>query len=98
MEFNKLVGGYPLGEIVILAATGTGKSTLMDPLPREDRITLAVMLHGMYTFGMAATDGERCDEDCAMDNMGIPYYREHLTERDRAVLDDYRASSVQVEL
>ena len=86
MEFNKLVGGYPLGEIVILAATGTGKSTLMEPLPRKSRIDLAVLVHGLYTFGMATTDCERCDEDCAMDNMGIPYYKYQLTERDKEVL------------
>jgi hypothetical protein len=56
-------------------------------LSRDERIDLAVCYYGWYTFGMAATDSERCDEDCAMDNGGVPRYADQLTEKHIEVLD-----------
>lgn len=91
-----LSGGVRLGELVIFSASNKGKSILMEPLPRQYRIDLAVMVHGLYTIGMAVTDGERCDEDCAMDNMGIPYYWAQLTERDRVALVRVRPGQVEL--
>jgi len=51
----------------------------MTEIPRKQRIDLAVCHFGLYTFGLAMTDCERVDEDCAMDNMSVPFYFEQLT-------------------
>lgn len=58
----------------------------MTPLNREDRITIAVTLFGLYTLGMAENESEKIDENCAMDNMGVPYYEEQLNEDHHQVL------------
>lgn len=59
------------------------------PLKRKDRIYLAVAYYGWYTFGMAATDSQRIDEDCAMDNGGVPYYEHQLNDKQREILVKY---------
>ena len=38
-------------------------------LTHEDRLDLAVLVHGLYTFPMA----DKIDAQCAMDNFGIPF-------------------------
>lgn len=64
------------------------------PLPRETRINLAVSYYGLYMFGMAVTQSERVDEDCAMDNAGIPYYEDQLTEAHKAKLEHLKSFDV----
>lgn len=55
-------------------------------LSREDRITLASCYYGLYTIGMAANKSQQIDEDCAMNNVGVPHYEHQLTDRHRQVL------------
>lgn len=56
-------------------------------LTHEERLDLAVLVHGLYTFPMA----DKIDAQCAMDNFGIPFLQSQLTERDRVVLNQMRA-------
>lgn len=63
------------------------------PLARNERIYLATRIHGLYTLGMAVTESEKTDEDCCMDNTGVPHYYSQLNERDRACLDAFRANT-----
>ena len=58
-------------------------------LSREDRITLASCYYGLYLVGMAANKSQQIDEDCAMNNMGVPYYEHQLTDRHRQVLAEH---------
>lgn len=51
-----------------------------DQLTRNERLWLAQTIYGLYMFGMANTVMERTDEDCAMDNMLVPFYRNQLTD------------------
>lgn len=67
------------------------------PLSREDRLTLAQCYYGWYTFGMATTDSERVDEDCAMDNNGVPYYEDQLTDKHKEVLARFKATGSRVD-
>lgn len=55
-------------------------------ISRDDRVVLACSYYGLYAIGMATNDFERTDENCAMDNVGVPYYQEQLTEDHLAVL------------
>jgi hypothetical protein len=55
-------------------------------LPRQDRISLAAGYFGVYTIGLAANDFQKADEDCAMDNMRVPYYVSDLTDEQMAYL------------
>lgn len=84
---DQLNGGILHGELVAFVSSCKNKSTMMEPISRAERITLAVCVYGLYTMGLATTDSERCDEDCAMDNMRVPYYKEQLTPRDVAALE-----------
>lgn len=56
-------------------------------LTPEDRLDLAVLVHGLYTFPMA----DKIDTQCTMDNFGTPFLQTQLTERDRVVLNQMRA-------
>ena len=56
-------------------------------LTHEERLNLAVLVHGWYTFPMA----DKIDAQCAMDDGGIPFLRSQLTEQDREVLNQMRA-------
>lgn len=56
-------------------------------LTPEDRLDLAVLVHGLYTFPMT----DKIDTQCTMDNFGIPFLQSQLTERDRVVLNQMRA-------
>lgn len=55
-------------------------------LPRKDRIRLGVMMYGLYLLGLASNDCERVDEDCAMDNSGVPRDYSQLTEQHKHVI------------
>jgi hypothetical protein len=55
-------------------------------VPREDRIYLGQTVYGLYTLGLAGSDSERIDEDCAMDNMRVPYYKKDLTSAQRSII------------
>lgn len=86
---NQLNGGIPAGELVLMVAgNGVGKSRVFDQLTRNERLNLAVCYFGLYTIGMATNDGDKVDEDCAMDNAGVPFYYNQLNDRQRKVLDD----------
>lgn len=57
-----------------------------DQLTREERIDLAVCCYGLYSIGLASNECQRIDEDCAMDNMGVPFLRSQLTDHHLKVL------------
>lgn len=63
------------------------------PLPkpghiaRADRVALASSFYGLYLLGSAMTDSERIDEDCAMDNMRVPFLTDCLSNAQRAYLE-----------
>lgn len=64
-------------------------------LTHEERLDLAVLVHGLYTFPMA----DKIDAQCAMDNWGIPFLRSQLTERDSAVIqqmNEARRSNIRI--
>jgi hypothetical protein len=46
---------------------------LKEDIPRNVRVYIAQSVFGLYTFGMATTDFDKCDEDCAMNNSRVPY-------------------------
>lgn len=52
----------------------------MKPLARDQRVCIAQTCFGLYLIGLAATESEIIDENCAMDNAGVPFYEEMLTE------------------
>lgn len=56
-------------------------------MSRQHRVTLGTCMYGLYVLGLATTPSEECDEDCAMNNMGVPYRYEDLTATQRATLD-----------
>lgn len=58
----------------------------LTPLSRNDRIYLGAVYYGLYTLGMAGSDSERTDEDCAMDNFGVPYYQYQLSDSHKEIL------------
>lgn len=62
-------------------------------LSREDRLILAQSYFGWYTFGMATTESERVDENCAMDNGGVPIYEDQLTDKHKEVLKKYKSEA-----
>jgi len=75
-------GGIPAGEMVVMVAgNGVGKSRLFDQLTRVERLNLAVCYFGLYMIGMATNDGDKVDEDCAMDNAGVPLYLQQQPHR-----------------
>lgn len=79
-----------LGQLVDKASATKSESITptLTPIPREDRLYLARAVYGLYTFGLAQTDRDRIDEDCAMDNQGIPYYLEQLTDSQRLTINE----------
>ena len=60
------------------------------PLSREDQLALAQYYYGWHIKGMTATDSQRVDEDCAMDNGGVPQYEDQLTDKHKEVLEKYK--------
>lgn len=59
----------------------TKENVLTDPLKaltREERIWIATKFFGLYVLGNAMTESEKIDEDCGMDNMGVPRYHKNL--------------------
>jgi hypothetical protein len=90
MELIPMInGGLVKGELVVFAAkSGVGKSKMSESLTRNERLNLAVCYFGLYTIGMATNDCDKVDEDCAMDNAGVPFYYDQLNDRQRKVLDD----------
>jgi hypothetical protein len=65
-------------------------------ISREDRIVLAHSYFGWYTFGMATNDAERIDENVAMDNGGVPFYEDQLTDKHKEVLKRHKENMAQV--
>lgn len=63
-------------------------------LEREERIHLAVVYFGLYTFGLASTAFQQTDEDCAMDNGGVPYYEDQLNADQWKLIEKFRAEIV----
>jgi hypothetical protein len=58
-------------------------------IPRNQRIILGGAMGGNYMLGMAGTEFEKVDEDCAMDNARIPRHYQNLSLNDRARLTWY---------
>lgn len=52
-------------------------------MSRKHRILVGSVIFGLYTLGLAITESEKIDEDCCMDNSGIPHHYEDLREKDR---------------
>jgi hypothetical protein len=68
------------------------ESGYYEKIPRQDRIALACSFYGLYMFGLAVTESERVDEDCAMNNARVPWCVGMLTEAHEKYLDELRAS------
>lgn len=68
----------------------------MTPIDRKDRVLLAQLHYGLYTIGFAITDSERVDEDCCMDNCGVPYYTEKLSLREQDLIELYGRKNEQL--
>ena len=62
---------------------------MLRPLSREARITLGSSFYGIYTLGMASTESEMIDEDCVMDNIGVPFYEELLKPEHIKCLEEH---------
>ena len=60
----------------------------MSMIPREDRLFLAATVFGLYSIGRAPSRGAQIDENCAMDNAGVPYYDHQLTIEMQDKLDE----------
>lgn len=62
---------------------------LLTPIPRKDRIILGQTWYGLYTLGLAITDLQRIAEDCAMDDLGVPFYIEKLTDEQKDRIEEF---------
>jgi len=56
-------------------------------LTHKERLDLAVCYFGLYTFGLATTPKEIVDEQCAMDNCGVPFLESLLNEKQKQILE-----------
>lgn len=56
-------------------------------MTHEHRVILGSTIFGLYMLGMATTNFERTDEWCAMDNVGVPFLYENLTDEQRAHIE-----------
>jgi hypothetical protein len=65
-------------------------------MSRQHRIILGSNYYGLYVLGMASTDFERTDEDCGMDNIGVPRRYEDLTEKHREKLLSVLANEAEL--
>jgi len=81
-------------EVFLSMYEHNGKGYVKRPsryLSHQERLHLAVVVHGLYTFPLA----DKIDAQCAMDNWGIPFIESQLKERDRACLNSLKDSHVQ---
>ena len=62
-------------------------------LPRFHRVLLATLHYGLYMIGHASTDSERIDEDCCMDNCGVPIFQDQVSEKQQALIDQFGVKS-----
>lgn len=59
-------------------------------LTRKERINIATHFYGLYTIGLASNDFQRIDEDCAMDNMRVPFLKSQLTPEMEKYLESFK--------
>lgn len=59
-----------------------------EEIDRNDRISIACTFYGLYMIGLATTEIEKIDENCAMDNFGVPYYKHQLTDGHKQYLEN----------
>jgi hypothetical protein len=72
-------------------------------LTREERVAIATRIYGLYMMPQFLFDAKLnnsssalTDIDCAMDNAGVPYYRDLLKESEKKVLEEEQRMQEQV--